>query len=132
MLNALEDAKLADGAADNAALKEGLGILLRTLYPIAPHITHALWNELGYAREYGQLLDAPWPQADPAALVTDEIDLVVQVNGKLRGQIRVPAQADRATVEAAALADATVQRFMAGAPVKKLIVVPGKLVNVVV
>ena len=132
MLNALEDAKLADGAADNAALKEGLGILLRTLYPIAPHITHALWNELGYAREYGQLLDAPWPQADPAALVTDEIDLVVQVNGKLRGQIRVPAQADRATVEAAALADASVQRFMAGAPVKKLIVVPGKLVNVVV
>jgi leucyl-tRNA synthetase len=132
MLNALDDAKLGDSAADSAVLKESLGILLRTLYPIAPHITHALWNELGFGREHGDLLDAPWPQADAAALVTDEIELVVQVNGKLRGQIRVPAQADKAAVEAAALADATVQKFIAGAPVKKLVVVPGKLVNVVV
>jgi leucyl-tRNA synthetase len=132
MLNALDDARLGDSAAEGAALKEALGILLRTLYPIAPHITHALWTELGFVREHGDLLDAPWPQADKAALVTDEIELVVQVNGKLRGQIRVPAQADKAAVEAAALADATVQRFIAGSPVKKLVVVPGKLVNVVV
>jgi leucyl-tRNA synthetase len=132
MLNALEDARLGDAAADAAVLKESLGILLRTLYPIAPHITHALWTELGFVREYGDLLDAPWPSADEDALKQDEIDLVVQVNGKLRSQIRVPVQADRAATEAAVLADATVQKFIAGAPVKKLIVVPGKLVNVVV
>jgi leucyl-tRNA synthetase len=132
MLNALEDAKLVDAPADNAALREGLGILLRTLYPIAPHITHALWNALGFAASYGEILDAPWPQADEAALKQDEIEIVVQVNGKLRGQIRVPAQAGRPEIEAAALADANVQKFVAGAPVKKLVVVPGKLVNVVV
>jgi leucyl-tRNA synthetase len=131
MLNALEDARLADTPAENAALREGLGILLRTLYPIAPHITQALWVELGYARTLGPLLDAAWPQADEAALRQDEIDLVVQVNGKLRGQIRVPAGADKAAVEAAALADANVQKFLGGQPVKRLIVVPGKLVNVV-
>jgi leucyl-tRNA synthetase len=132
MLNALDDAKLGDSPAEAAVLNESLGILLRTLYPIAPHITHALWNELGFVREHGEILDAPWPQADESALVTDEIELVVQVNGKLRGQIRVPAKADKAAVEAAALADANVQKFVAGQAVKKLIVVPGKLVNVVV
>ncbi len=115
-----------------AAFVEALGILLRTLYPIAPHITHALWSDLGFVREYGDLLDAPWPSADEGALKQDEVDLVVQVNGKLRSQIRVPAQAGRPEIEAATLADATVQKFIAGAAVKKLIVVPGKLVNVVV
>jgi leucyl-tRNA synthetase len=132
MLNALDDARLGDAPADAAVLKEALGILLRTLYPIAPHITHALWAELGFARAHGDLLDAPWPQADESALKQDEIELVVQVNGKLRGQIRVPAQADKAAIEAAALADASVQKFIAGAAIKKLVVVPGKLVNVVV
>jgi leucyl-tRNA synthetase len=132
MLNALEDARLPNTPPANAALREGLGILLRTLYPIAPHITQALWAELGFDREFGSLLDAPWPQADEGALKQDEIDLVVQVNGKLRGQIRVPADADKAAVEAAALADANVQKFIGGQPVKRLIVVPGKLVNVVI
>jgi len=132
MLNAVDDARLAGSPAEAALLRECIGILLRTLYPIAPHVTHALWEDLGYSDALGDLLDAPWPHADAAALVTDEIELVVQVNGKLRGQIRVPAQADRSAVEAAALADATVRRFVAGAPVKKLVVVPGKLVNVVV
>jgi leucyl-tRNA synthetase len=132
MLNALDDARLGAGPTEAAVLRESIGILLRTLYPIAPHITHALWTELGYARQHGDLLDAPWPQADESALKQDEIELVVQVNGKLRGQIRVPAQADKAAVEAAALADATVQKFIAGSPIKKLVVVPGKLVNVVV
>jgi len=132
MLNALEDARLADAAADSSTLAEGLGILLRTLYPIAPHITHALWTELGFAGRHGDLLDAPWPQADAKALKQDEIDLVVQVNGKLRGQIRVPAKAGKSEIEAAALADANVQKFIAGAAVKKMVVVPGKLVNVVV
>jgi leucyl-tRNA synthetase len=132
MLNALEDARLGDSPAEAALAREGLGILLRVLYPIAPHITHALWQELGFAAVYGDLLDAPWPAADEAALRQDEIELVVQVNGKLRGSVRVPAAADRQAIEAAALADPAVQKFVAGSPVKRVVVVPGKLVNVVV
>jgi leucyl-tRNA synthetase len=132
MLNALETLGPDGGAATPAVLRDGLSILLRTLYPIAPHITHALWTELGFVAAHGDLLDAPWPQPEPAALARDEIELVVQVNGKLRGAIRVPAAADRAAVEAAALADATVQKFVAGAAVKRVVVVPNKLVNVVV
>ena len=100
---------------------------------MAPHITHALWNELGFAAEYGtEIIDAPWPQADEAALVTDEIELVVQVNGKLRASIRVPAAADKSAIERAAIGDANVQKFVAGQAIKRVIVVPGKLVNVVV
>jgi leucyl-tRNA synthetase len=132
MLNALEDARLGDSPAEAALAREGLGILLRVLYPIAPHITHALWQELGFAAVYGDLLDAPWPAADEAALRQDEIELVVQVNGKLRGSVRVPAAADRQAIEAAALADPAVQKFVAGSPVRRVVVVPGKLVNVVV
>jgi leucyl-tRNA synthetase len=132
MLNALEDAALDGSAGSAAVLRECVSILLRTLYPIAPHITHVLWCELGYVRQFGDLLDAPWPQADEAALARDEIELVVQVNGKLRGSIRVPAAADRAAIEAAAIADATVQKYLAGNPVKRVVVVPNKLVNVVV
>jgi leucyl-tRNA synthetase len=132
MLNALEDARLGDSPAEAALAREGLGILLRVLYPIAPHITHALWQELGFAAAYGDLLDAPWPAADEAALRRDEIELVVQVNGKLRGSVRVPAAADRQAIEAAALADPAVRKFVAGSPVRRVVVVPGKLVNVVV
>ena len=133
MLNALEDAKLGGSPAEAALLRECVGILLRALYPVAPHITHALWNELGYAAQYDtEIIDAPWPQADEAALVTDEVELVVQVNGKLRASIRVPAAADKSAIEQAAIADANVQKFVAGQPVKRVIVVPGKLVNVVV
>ncbi|HXF44512.1 MAG TPA: leucine--tRNA ligase [Burkholderiaceae bacterium] len=132
MLNALEDADLDDTPAARAVLRESLSILLRTLYPIAPHITHVLWVELGYAKPFGDLLDAPWPQADEAALARDEIELVVQVNGKLRGSIRVPAQADRAAIEAAAIADPNVRKYVGGSPVKRVVVVPNKLVNVVV
>jgi leucyl-tRNA synthetase len=132
MLNAIEDARLDDSAAASAVLRESLSILLRTLYPIAPHITHALWIELGYAAEMGEILDAPWPQADAAALQQDEIELVVQVNGKLRSTIRVPAAADKGAIEQAAMADAGVQKYVAGQAVKRVVVVPGKLVNVVV
>jgi len=133
MLNALEDAKLGGTAAESALLNESVGILLRALYPVAPHITHTLWNELAYAKQFGsEIIDAPWPQADEAALVMDEIELVVQVNGKLRASIRVPATADKATIEQAAIGDANVQKFVAGQAVKRVIVVPGKLVNVVV
>ncbi len=141
MLNALEDFKGDGGGAnaenpygdaDAAAVAEGFGILLRALYPATPHITHALWRELGYAAASGELLDAPWPKADEAALQRDEIELVLQVNGKLRGSVTVPASADKAAIEAAALASEAFQKAANGAAPKKVVVVPGRLVNVVV
>jgi leucyl-tRNA synthetase len=126
LLNALEGAK---GAAAGA-LREGFGILLRALYPACPHTTWQLWNELGYAAEFGDLLDAAWPAVDEAALVQDQIELVLQVNGKRRGVITVDAGADEKTISALASADYI--RF-GGPGVPKLIkVVPGRLVNVVV
>ncbi|GLS14371.1 leucine--tRNA ligase [Hydrogenophaga electricum] len=132
MLNALEDFKQFDDAGAQVAVIEGFGILLRALYPATPHITHTLWSELGYAGALGGLLDAPWPQVDPAALTQDEIELVLQVNGKLRGSVTVPASADKAAIEAAALASEAFAKAANGAPPKKVVVVPGRLVNVVV
>jgi leucyl-tRNA synthetase len=108
---------------------EGYGILLRLLYPVTPHVAHRLWSGLGYG---GEILDAGLPAVDEAALARDTLEVVVQVNGKLRGQVSVPAGADKAAVEAAALADGNVQRFIEGKPVRRVIVVPGKLVNIVV
>jgi leucyl-tRNA synthetase len=99
------------------------------LSPIVPHITTALWREL---RPGTELLDQPWPSVDPDALVQDSIELVIQVNGKLRGHLRVPASANREEIEAMALADPTVQKFLNGQTPKKIIVVPGRLVNIVV
>ncbi|ARV19809.1 Leucine--tRNA ligase [Curvibacter sp. AEP1-3] len=132
MINALEGFKAMDSAGAQVALIEGFGILLRCLYPATPHLSHALWSELGYASALGDLLDAPWPQVDAAALVQDEIELVLQINGKLRGAVRVPAGADKAAIEAAALASEVFVSHAAGAPAKKVIVVPGRLVNIVV
>jgi len=131
LLNALEDFKAMDSAGAVVALYEGFGILLRCLYPATPHVTHQLWSELGYAGALGDLLDAPWPQADEAALQQDEIELVLQINGKHRGAVRVPAGASKEAIEAAAVAHEVVQKQAAGAPVKRVIVVPGRLVNVV-
>ena len=132
MINALEGFKGLDSADGQIAAIEGFGILLRVLYPATPHITHVLWNELGYANKQGDLLDAAWPQVDASALVQDELELVLQVNGKLRGAIRVPAAADKALIEATALAHEEAQKFINGATPKKVIVVPGRLVNIVV
>ena len=132
MLNAIDDAKLAETPADAAALREAMSLLLRTLYPAAPHITHALWQGLGYAAAQGDLIDAPWPTVDETALVQSEIELVLQVAGKLRGSIKVPADATREAIEAAALASPEFLRFAEGKPAKKVVVVPGRLVNVVV
>jgi leucyl-tRNA synthetase len=136
LLNALEGFKPAEGSVgDAAALREGVSVLLRALYPACPHITHVLWSDLGFAAKLGDLLDTPWPAVDEAALVQDEIELVLQINGKLRGAVKVPAQADKAAIEAAALAtiaDPELQKFTEGKPPKKVIVVPGRLVNVVV
>ncbi|MDP3841458.1 MAG: leucine--tRNA ligase [Oxalobacteraceae bacterium] len=130
MLNTLEAARLDDCAASSAVVTEGLSIFLRVLYPVAPHITHALWQELGFAGVHGDILNTAWPQVDPAALEQAEIELMIQVNGKLRGSITVARDADKATIEAAALANENVQRYLEGTP-KKIIVVPGKLVNIV-
>ena len=132
MLNALDDTAWADTPADAAVLRESLGVLLRALYPAAPHVTFGLWAALGFDRLHGELIDAAWPAVDEAALVQDEIELVLQVNGKLRGQLKVPAHADRAAIEAAALAHPETARFSDGKPPKKVVVVPGRLVNVVV
>jgi leucyl-tRNA synthetase len=132
MLNAIEDARLDGSPAASAVLRESLSILLRTLYPIAPHITHALWTELGFAAELGDILDAPWPQTDPSALQQDEIELVVQVNGKVRGSIRVPSDAEDSLITATALADANVQKFVEGKPLKFSKVVRPKLVSLAV
>ena len=124
ILNALEE--IDDW---NATTEEGLSILLRLLSPIAPHITHHLWRELRFGED---IMAAPWPDPDPAALEQDEIELVVQVNGKLRGSIRVPKAADRGAIEQLALSNPNVQKFVAGQSVKKVVVVPGRLVNLVV
>jgi leucyl-tRNA synthetase len=129
LLNALEGFK---AAGQDAAVREGFSVLLRVLYPACPHIAHTLWQDLGFAAELGDLLDAPWPAVDEAALVQDEIELMLQVNGKLRGALKVPAGADKAAIEAAALAHEKFAEFSEGKAAKKVIIVPGRLVNVVV
>jgi leucyl-tRNA synthetase len=123
MLNALEK------SAGDPHEREGFSILLRLLSPITPHVCHALWQELGYGDD---ILAAAWPEPLEEALVQDEIELVLQVNGKTRGSVRVAAGADRAAIEAAAVAAEAAQKFMEGKSAKKVVVVPGRLVNIVV
>jgi leucyl-tRNA synthetase len=127
MLNALE--KSGKDVACRTVVGEALSILLRLLSPITPHIAHALWQDLSYGDD---ILTAQWPEPLEAALVQDEIELVIQVNGKLRGNLRVAANADRATIEQLALAHEAVQKQLAGGTAKKVIVVPGRLINVVI
>jgi leucyl-tRNA synthetase len=110
-------------------IAESFSILLRMLSPIAPHITHALWRELGYGDD---ILVAPWPEVDETALVQDEIEIVLQVNGKLRGNLTVAKTASKAMLEQLALAHPAVQKYLAGEAAKKIVVVPGRLINVVV
>ncbi|PCE29319.1 leucine--tRNA ligase [Burkholderia ubonensis] len=128
MLNAIDGAK----GATPAVQREVYGVLLRVLYPVVPHITFELWKTLGYADEFGPLLDAPWPRVDEAALEQAEIELVLQVNGKVRGALKVAKDASREAIEAAALADEAFAKFGEGKPAKKIVVVPGRLVNIVV
>ncbi|MNF49498.1 Leucine--tRNA ligase [compost metagenome] len=127
LMNVLEKAP-SESAQDRALLQEGLEAVALLLAPITPHISHALWQQLGHAEP---IIDATWPQIDQAALVQDSLTLVVQVNGKLRGEIQVAASASREEVEAAARANENVLRFTAGTTIRKVIVVPGKLVNIV-
>ncbi len=141
MLNALDEMEMSF-ASDEAGkgydpsvnvyeqyICEGVGIILRLLSPITPHISQTLWKALGYGDD---ILAAPWPEVDEAALVQDEIELVIQVNGKLRGNMRVAKDADKATLEQLALAHEAVQKLLAGGTAKKVIVVPGRLINVVI
>ncbi|HSD61574.1 MAG TPA: class I tRNA ligase family protein, partial [Burkholderiales bacterium] len=129
ILNALEKAPADEPSVHAQLVSEGLGILLRLLSPVTPHICHTLWRELGYGED---ILAAPWPEPLEAALAQDEAELVLQVNGKLRGQVRVPAAASREEIERLVLATEAAQKYMEGKPVKKLVVVPGRLVNIVV
>ena len=114
-----------------AVMFEAVDILTRLLSPVVPHIAHALWHKIGVG-EVQAVIDAPWPTPDAAALVKDVIEMGVQVNGKLRGRIAVPATASDAQIRDLAHADEGVQKHTAGKPVKKVIIVPGKLVNIVV
>jgi leucyl-tRNA synthetase len=131
MLNAIDDSKFADSTHADAATAELMGVLLRVLYPVVPHITWKLWEELGYSTMYGDLLDAPWPLVDESALITDQIELVLQVNGKLRGNLTVVREATKEQIEQMACLHEAVVRHLEGRSPKRVIVVPGKLVNVV-
>jgi len=128
LCNALARVDAAD-TAQHAVRQEALEAIVKMLAPIAPHVCDALWSELGHDE---LLLDMAWPGADESALVRDTLTLVVQVNGKVRSRIEVAADADRDSIAAAAHADANVARFVDGQPIRKTIVVPGKLVNLVV
>lgn len=117
-----------DSAAGRAVTQEVLDAVVPMLSPIVPHITHVLWESLGHKES---ILDTPWPEVDPEALVRDSIELVVQVNGKLRGRIAVAAEAAQDEIEAEALQEENVRRFLEDKTVRKIIVVPGRLVNIV-
>jgi leucyl-tRNA synthetase len=131
MLNTLEQTQWEDTPAAQRALAETTSILLRVLYPVVPHITWQLWRELGWAEGQGDMLDAQWPVVDEQALIADEVELMLQVNGKLRGSLIVPQGAEKAAIEQAAADHAAVLKYLEGRPAKRIIVVPGKLVNVV-
>jgi leucyl-tRNA synthetase len=127
LMNAL--AKFEDGSPQGRAVtQEALEFIVLMLSPIVPHAAHSLWHALGNA---GAIVDAPWPRPDTSALARDTIEIVVQVNGKLRSRITVETDADDEAIRSAALADANVQRFVEGKAVRKVIIVRGKLVNVV-
>jgi leucyl-tRNA synthetase len=132
MLNTLEHS----AEVSRSVMVESISILLRILYPIVPHITQQLWSGLGFDQAkqstLGQLLDAPWPEIDESALVQNEIKLMLQVNGKLRGDFLVPADSSKEQIESIAMATPTLQKLLDGATPKKVIVVPGRLVNVVI
>ncbi len=122
------DNDIQDGDQNQAVFQEAVSAIVLLLAPIVPHMSHVLWNHLGHE---GAVIDAAWPGYDESALVKDSIQIVVQVNGKLRAKLDVAADISKADMEAAAKADANVQKFTNGLTVRKVIVVPGKLVNIV-
>ncbi len=132
ILNVLEPVRLGDKTTVRpAVLRECLSILIRVLYPVVPHLTHALWNEIGCDQSFGTLLDAPWPVVDEAALIQTELTIMLQINGKLRGDIRVPADATKEQIKVLALQSEPAVKALNGAAPKKVIVVPGRLINIV-
>jgi leucyl-tRNA synthetase len=126
LFNLLNEIEFCD---DNAfLLQEGISILLRLLSPIAPHLTHFLWRELHYGND---ILRASWPKVDNRALKTDSFSMVIQINGKRRGEIMIPADAERDAIEQAVLSDPHVQKFLTDKGYKKIIIVPHRLINIV-
>jgi len=128
MLNALGKSDL-DTDNGKAIMLEGIETAVLLLSPIVPHITDAIWSALGHT---GSIIDATWPKADPATLAQNEIEMVVQVNGKLRARITVPSEADNRQIESLALKNDNVRRFTDGKTIKKVIVIPQRLVNIVI
>lgn len=120
--------KLGSGKAERRIFSSVMATVLTLLSPVAPHICAELWERLGHANDVSS---EPWPKWDEKALVRDTVTIALQVNGKLRGTLEVPASADKAALETAALADPAAQRHLAGQTVRKVVVVPGKLVNIV-
>ena len=131
ILKLLEQQMVIESGIRGEIFVYGFSILLRLLSPIAPHITQTLWQELGYGA-CGEILRAPWPEADDAALIQDQVELIIQVNGKLRGKMRVAKDADPEMIKRMALDYPTVDKLLAGRDAKKIIVVPGRLINVVI
>lgn len=134
LLNLLQDAAEALAATEEKntleqTIFEGFSILLRLLAPITPHITHVIWQELGFDNI---IVHADWPLVDKESLKTDSTTMVIQINGKLRGQITVAAASDEETIKKTALADETIQRFLADKAIKKIIIIPGRLINIVI
>ena len=129
LVNALDRFDVAESPQRQAALREALDVLVRVLAPVTPHICHALWEVLAMD---GELLDATWPVVDPLALKREQVQLVVQINGKLRAEIEVAADAKDKEIQVIALADPRVSRHIGNAPVRKFVIVPGRLVNIVV
>ena len=127
MLNLLQP--LGSDTAARTVVQEGLSLILRLLAPITPHITHHLWRQLGYGSD---ILLAGWPQVDQAALQRAQIQMALQVNGKVRAQLTVAADADEPALRQAAQEHVNVQRFIRNKAIRKIIVVPGRLVNIVV
>jgi len=126
--NALSQAK-DDSDNGRAIMREGLETSILLLSPIVPHITDALWREFGHTEP---VIDAAWPEIDDSALVQNELQLIVQVNGKLRAKITVVIDADKKQIEETAISNENVQKFIANKEIRKIIVVPGRLVNIVI
>ena len=120
--------KMGSTEGDRRVFSSAMATVLTLLSPIIPHVCEELWNRLGHD---ASLSDEPWPQWDKEATAQDTVTVALQVNGKLRGTVDIPAGADKAAMEEAALADSSVQRHTAGLTVRKVVVVPGKLVNIV-
>ena len=119
----------SDTDQDRALMQEALESAVLMLSPVVPHVCHALWHALGHERA---VVDEPWPRPDPRALVREHVELVVQVNGKLRGHISVPPRAERQEIEREAFNNENVRRFVQGKDVKRTVIVPDRLVNIVV